>query len=624
MTWANYLLQINIYLIILYSFYAVFLRNETFFRLNRVYLISSGVLSFLIPLADAEWVRALFVNEKIYQAASSLNVLYFTANVRQPEQQSTDWLLIIYLTGVCIFLSRFAFQLLKVCRQASGNDSQPYSFFRRIVVADDLPDRDSILKHEIVHVRQLHSADIILFELISAINWFNPVVYLYKKTIKFIHEFIADEAAAKNAQDSSAYSLLLLSTAFGVSPSGLSNRFYNESLLKRRILMLHKSKSNRIALIKYGLSAPLFLAMVIFSSATVDKNNTIEKIRNEISRIKVLPSENTGIVALQAVNSGKSARVADTTVKAVHMPLPYLYSYVSRNIIYPSDARLNNIQGDVVATFTITSSGNLEDINIIKGLTNGVNEEVQRILKKVNNLDPAAAGKYSFRINFNLEGTGSEVKNTPVTIPGDYKELSPIIIVGYPRAASPGTRTSGNVPSDNAIHDFASIDVMPEFNGGINAFYQYVSKNYIYPAEAKKNGVSGRLILSFVVEKDGSLTDIKTIRDMGMGTGEEAVRMLRDSPKWKPGIQNGEPVRVMYTIPIMLNPGQPNQNVLNTQTKFTGLYIVDGKEVTHLDLNSIKPNDIEKIDVLKGGAEAVKAYGEKGTNGVIIITTKKK
>ncbi len=110
----------------------MFLRNETFFRLNRVYLICSGVLSFLIPLTDAEWVRSLFVNEKIYQAASSLNVLYFTASARQPEQQNIDWLLIIYLSGVCLFLLRFALQLLKVCRQAPGNDSQPYSFFKRI------------------------------------------------------------------------------------------------------------------------------------------------------------------------------------------------------------------------------------------------------------------------------------------------------------------------------------------------------------------------------------------------------------------------------------------------------------------------------------------------------------
>ncbi|TZF86334.1 energy transducer TonB (plasmid) [Pedobacter sp. BS3] len=109
------------------------------------------------------------------------------------------------------------------------------------------------------------------------------------------------------------------------------------------------------------------------------------------------------------------------------------------------------------------------------------------------------------------------------------------------------------VTEDNGVHDFASVEVLPEFPGGIQKFYQYVAKNYNYPAAAKEQGVSGRVTVSFIVEKDGSLTDIKVLRDLGMGTGEEAVRLLKKSPKWKPGIQNGRPVRVAYTIPIMLN-----------------------------------------------------------------------
>ncbi|MXV51625.1 TonB family protein [Pedobacter sp. HMF7647] len=109
------------------------------------------------------------------------------------------------------------------------------------------------------------------------------------------------------------------------------------------------------------------------------------------------------------------------------------------------------------------------------------------------------------------------------------------------------------VTEDNGVHDFASVEVLPEFPGGMNKFYDYVGKKYRYPAQAQEQGVSGRVTVSFIVEKDGSLTDIKVLRDLGMGTGEEAVRLLKSSPKWKPGIQNGRPVRVAYTIPIMLN-----------------------------------------------------------------------
>lgn len=125
------------------------------------------------------------------------------------------------------------------------------------------------------------------------------------------------------------------------------------------------------------------------------------------------------------------------------------------------------------------------------------------------------------------------------------------IRIDEPVGTAPPTKAA--VVEDNTIHDFASIEEMPDFPGGMSKFYTYVSKNYVYPAAAREQGVSGRLILSFVVEKDGSLTDIKVLRDLGMGTGEEAVRMLRKAPRWKPGIQNGRPVRVQYTLPIMLN-----------------------------------------------------------------------
>lgn len=110
------------------------------------------------------------------------------------------------------------------------------------------------------------------------------------------------------------------------------------------------------------------------------------------------------------------------------------------------------------------------------------------------------------------------------------------------------------VTEDNGIRDFASVEVLPEFpGGGMPAFIKFLSKNYRYPAMAREQGVSGRVIMSFVVEKDGSLTDIKVIRDLGLGTGEEAIRLLKSSPKWKPGIQNGRPVRVAYTLPFKLD-----------------------------------------------------------------------
>ncbi|MEO3403845.1 TonB family protein [Mucilaginibacter sp. CAU 1740] len=97
---------------------------------------------------------------------------------------------------------------------------------------------------------------------------------------------------------------------------------------------------------------------------------------------------------------------------------------------------------------------------------------------------------------------------------------------------------------------FTSVEQVPEFAGGLEKFGAYLSKNIRYPAVARENNVQGRVICTFVVERDGSLTDIKVVRGIGSGCDEEAIRVLKNSPKWKPGIQNGRPVRVQYSVPI--------------------------------------------------------------------------
>jgi len=106
------------------------------------------------------------------------------------------------------------------------------------------------------------------------------------------------------------------------------------------------------------------------------------------------------------------------------------------------------------------------------------------------------------------------------------------------------------VIEDNSIKDFASVEVLPEFQGGMAGWGKYLQKNLKYPPMARENNITGRVIMSFVVEKNGNLTDIKVLRGIGGGCDEEAVRVLKNAPAWKPGIQNGRPVRVAYTMPI--------------------------------------------------------------------------
>jgi beta-lactamase regulating signal transducer with metallopeptidase domain len=289
-----YLLQVNLYLLLFYFFYFVILRNETFFKMNRFYLVGSALFSLIIPAMKAEWVKDLFITEKVQEFTQSVTHTVITPGIErlnvatvspdQPWLTTTEWLWLIYIMVSLVFLINFLRKLYKVNRAFKMKlKGRAFSFFGRIVVDEELEGKETIVKHELVHARQWHSADVIFFEIFLAINWFNPIAYLYRNAIKNIHEFIADDSAASTLEDRSAYALLLVSNVFNTQPQKLTNNFFNQSLLKRRIIMLHKTKSRKVAILKYGLSVPLFAGMLIFSSATGADEKTLAQVKETIS-----------------------------------------------------------------------------------------------------------------------------------------------------------------------------------------------------------------------------------------------------------------------------------------------------------------------------------------------------
>ena len=575
-----YLLQVNIYLTLFYGFYSLLLQNETFFKLNRIYLVSGGLLSFLIPLIQSEWIRSLFITRQVEQNLSfgMMGSSMFISPEAAPIFTLTTIFLFVYFTGAAILTLRLAYRLMKIRTAFKAPDSkQAFSFFNFIKIDKSIPDHQVILDHELVHVRQWHSADVLFFEIIAIISWFNPVVYLYRNTIKYIHEFMADEVAVRGSENNAEYALLLVGQTFGIPASQLSNSFFNHSLIKRRIIMLHKSRSARTALIKYGLSAPLFAAMMIFSSANIKQ----EKIENYTDRL---------------IQSSDGVLIS---------PQP------------------DSLSTDVYQTFLTKNSQ-------VKCLEWNSGTKVNVILK--------TGEKESYELGnpTELKKAQSKYGNIPMAPP-----------------PPPPTPMGQNISQSSLDQDngplFTSVEVTPEFPGGVKAFYNYLGKNIRYPDKARKEGVNGKVILQFIVEKSGKLSDVKVLKSLGSGLDEEAVRVLEASPNWKPGIQNGKPVRVQYTLPISFNLGNdkstPNQgstgNNLNhvkdssdvdakiknqtvlSMDGFKGLVILDGIPSDKNLLNDIDPNTIESMNVLKGES-AIKKYGNKGKEGVIEITTKKK
>jgi hypothetical protein len=636
MNWWHYLILANLYLALFYGFYLLLLRKETYFMLNRIYLVSAAVLSFLIPLIQAEWVKNLFITQKVQQTIYYIDPS-FVYQVTPTESGFTIAQLFatVYWLVAVLLLARLFYRFFKLRKylQTDGNGSA-FSFFNRIKVDENLPEKEIIMQHELVHAIQFHSADVLLFEALTILNWFNPIIYFYRKAIKYNHEFIADRNAVSFGVDKSDYALLLLSQTMNVPPNTLVNSFFNQSLLKQRIMMLHKNPSKRSALLKYGLSAPLFVVMLILTSATVSKQKTILKISNKIS--------------------------SDATVKEValdirnQVTLPSTPLTEKRTIKTASTlkGKVVNISGDPLAGVKITYTK--KNNNIITTDQNGD--------FKISNYTDGDL------LTFEYASYGVIAKSF-----SNEKGKLPVVVLQGNRSSAITAITINKNSANGEVVSFAAVDKLPTFPGGERAFGEYLSKAIRYPKEAHDNKTQGRVIISFIVEKDGKLNDIKVLRDIGGGCGAEAIRVLSESPTWNPGIQNEKPVRVAYTMPVNFtlddsvskrNPTQgkvrfmnedsvikrakalnihmdnmtmsgfggkdsarqrPPADVVRIQSKIMGInpiYLLDGKEIDKDILSRINPNDIESIRVLKDKSNTAK-YGNKGENGVVEIILKK-
>ncbi|KQM75017.1 hypothetical protein ASE74_03310 [Pedobacter sp. Leaf216] len=631
MSFAHYLLQVNLYLIVFFGFYKLLLDKETYFTLNRIYLVSAGILSLCIPFIRLEWLTEQKAAQQVYTSVNWEAVLQ-QATIVTERSAGFNWanaFVYIYCAGILFFLGRLVFNLLAVKKLiTSSKAGSAFSFFGKKIIDRELPQMDVIDIHEEAHIKQWHTVDILFFEIIGIITWLNPVIYLYKKAIKNIHEFLADELAAEFQGDKAEYAMLLLSKSFGISPNALTNGFLEKSLIKKRIFMLHKERSKKIAIMKYGISIPLFALLIVFSSATVRKSEKLISITDQIPLDK--PIE----MVQDMVTETPKEIIPEPKVSIDGKTDPNwkgFYQFLGRNIKYPAAANSDEVQGNAQIKFNL-KGGRVTNIISNVELGAGCDEEVMKAILSYRGFKQIKDGKYALTVSFSIPESSEEFKNKLLPKSAGYLNLNKITIISY---LQKNTET-GTVKSENTdkIYDFVSIEKQPEFPGGIAKFYKYLGSNIKYPKMALENNVQGKVFLSYVVEKDGSLSDIQITRGLGSGTDEEAVRVIKDSPKWNPGISNGKPVRVKYNINVnfTINDDTPKEIKtgsipadrikLKDGSNLDALIILDGVKLSeNSQLGTINPNSIESIEVLKDQT-AMNLYGPKAKGGVILITSK--
>ncbi|GAA3966405.1 hypothetical protein GCM10022246_19180 [Pedobacter ginsengiterrae] len=638
MSFAHYLLQVNLYLIVFYGFYKLLLDKETYFTLNRIYLVSAGFLSLVIPFIRLEWLTEQKAAQQVYTTVKWDAVLQ-QATIVTEAQEGFKWgnlIVYIYCAGILFFLGRLIYNLLavnKLIRMAK--DGSAFSFFNKKVIDLELPQRDVIDIHEEAHIKQWHTLDILFFEVIGIITWLNPIIYLYKKAIKNIHEFLADEHAADFQGDKAEYALLILSKSFGISPNALTSNFFEKSLIKKRIYMLHKERSKKAAVIKYGISIPLFAIFIVFSSATIRKNKKLLVFSEQIPLEKPIALVEEMVTKPMEFTEAKDSVLVQNV--SIEPNWKDFYKFLGKNILYPKDAQENSLQGNAAIKFTL-KNGKVSDLSTNEDLGRGCDEEVMKSILSYKGFKEVENGKYLLNVAFRLSGADSEIKNEFSANPRGYKKLSQLTVTGF-------APTSAISDEHEKVYDFVSIEKVPDFPGGMKKFYEYLGKSIKYPVTAQNNNVQGKIFLSFTVEKDGQLNDVQVIRGLGSGLDEEALRVIKGSPKWNPGIQNGDPVRVKYHIAVNFTLDNAETKLSTTSTAQTSistlssnnkislsgiknfnsatspLVVLDGVTQDQDALKFIKPETIESISILKDG-NATALYGNKGLNGVILITSK--
>ncbi|OPZ29966.1 MAG: transport protein TonB [Bacteroidetes bacterium ADurb.BinA174] len=563
-TLIAYIIKANIALIIFYLLYVALLKKDTFFAFRRYFLLAAIVFSFVYPfIAVSAWGNIIsfekpqeFTTQVIVEEPTFAVVLADEIQAVEPVNKiDINWRQVLLFTlsaGFAFFLIRFVWQLISILhikhksirKNIDGirvfdlhDEITPFSFFRWIFIhIDSHSDTEikQILLHEQTHARQWHSADVVLMELLCVFFWWNPIAWLIKRETAINLEHLADNGVLRKGVSSRDYQYHLLRLTYHQNATQIVNNF-NVSLLKQRITMMNKTKSPARKLAKYLIALPLALLLVAGNSVYA-QNQKGDEIFTEVEKFPEFPGGNEAFM-----------------------------KFLAENIMYPVIAQENNEQGRVVANFVVEKDGRISNIKVIRGVTAGLDAEAMRLLNSMPDWQPGehkgqpARVRFTLPIVFRLQGEGSGESKSPVTpVSVDANEkgkmLDEVVVTAYARPNTvippPPPLPGRDNAESNGDEVFVVVENQPQYPGGTEAMNKFINENLQYPVIAQENGIQGRVIINFIIEKDGSLSDIRVVRGVDPALDKEAVRLIGSMPKWTPGKQRGYDVRVRYTLPI--------------------------------------------------------------------------
>jgi bla regulator protein BlaR1 len=303
---THYIIQTIVFQTIFLALYEFLLKKETFFQWNRAYLIGTSLLSLCIPFIKIP-VLQTFVPQNIIISLPEVTLgaaVETSQNLPMQASNSLSTLEIILLVGIFISALLFFEKLFKIIQlKRKGkrdkldqteivilpNSDEAFSFLNTIYLGENFSaeSKKHIIAHELVHIHQKHYLDLLYFEILRMLFWFNPILYLYQKRIAALHEFIAD-AEVVSKTDKLSYYQNLLSEVFKTHTVSFINTFFNQSLIKKRIDMLHQSKFKKVHLFKFVILLPLVMFMLVFISCAETENTTTSTEKSLIPNATVV------------------------------------------------------------------------------------------------------------------------------------------------------------------------------------------------------------------------------------------------------------------------------------------------------------------------------------------------
>ncbi|RZJ49390.1 MAG: hypothetical protein EOO44_18365 [Flavobacterium sp.] len=616
MDWLYYLLEANLYLLLFYGFYRLFLQNETFYNSNRYFLLLTSIIAFISPIMQLGLLKpAPVIDNVLYPPPIIYSNEQFAKITFAPVQETfsiTDWLYPTYLIIAICFAIKLGISLFKIIqlwlkakKAKTGKitlielqeQTTAFSFFNLLFIHPHLAEKETVLNHEMVHIKQKHSLDILFFELLQIICWFNPMIYFIKNDIKLLHEYIADELSTNSGIQKHEYAMFLIENSFGVAPTPLTNQIFNQSILKRRINMLNKKRTAVWARLRLLLTVPLVGAMLCTSTMAFTKDYGYVDLLPEKSKITATVKQEVPQVKKTKQIAPKAKAVKKDQVKFRFSPMYRKDKETEKPVL--AETRLIVINGKPI-----------ENLTKFYGVSNA--ENILYRTKKGSLAKYGEKGK-----NGAVEITGSNIKYfTEVTLPSTPAVEPPPPRQDKVRFPPPIVKNSKQVFLPTAELDKKSGQV-------VITEKRYILVNYIPVEDNNKfygiRNIDGLMFLkpSEAVKKYGQKAEHGAVIIQGKELEyfkHVAVAPKEDQVKFPPPIvkpdnqttfhpRNGYKYDGKAYIPVQIDKRYIviNGEAVKDNSKFYG--VSNAEKITSLSVN-----------------QAMKIYGDHGKNGAVEIT----